>query len=133
MTEHKYFTLEELTRSKKAEKLGIDNEPKDDKILENLDFTMTRLDEIREAYGKPIIINSGYRSKELNEAVGGVKTSYHTTGLAVDIRWDKDLFKFIRNNCKFDKLILEKSKTGKWIHLQFRTSNERNQVIILKA
>lgn len=49
---------------------------------------MGKLDEIREGYGKPIIINSGYRSPELNKAVGGVVQSYHQKGLAVDIKWD---------------------------------------------
>lgn len=132
--EHKYFTLEELTRSETAEKLGIDNEPKDEFTISNLHWIMTRLDEIREAWGKPIIITSGYRCEQLNKAVGGVTTSYHQLGLAVDIKWDEELFKFIRKNFKFDKLIHEKGKNGAhWIHLQFRQYNERNECFELVA
>lgn len=133
-TEHKYFTLEELTRSDTAKKLGIDNEPKDDFTISNLHWIMTRLDKIREAWGKPIIITSGYRCEKLNQAVGGVTTSYHQLGLAVDIKWDLKLFKFIRDNFQYDKLIHEKGKGGShWIHLQFRHFNERNECFELMA
>ena len=131
--EHKYFTMDELIASKTAKKLKIDNTPKDDFTISNLHWIMTRLDDIREAWGKPIIITSGYRCEELNKAVGGVTTSYHQLGLAVDIKWNQKLFNFIRDNFKFDKLIEERSGSGKWIHLQFRHYNERQQVLTLQA
>ena len=85
---HKYFTLSALCNSETADKLGINNIPVQQETLDNLDYIMGKLDEIREGYGKPIIINSGYRSPELNKAVGGVVQSYHQKGLAVDIKWD---------------------------------------------
>ena len=72
-----YFKVEELLRSETAERYGIDNTPTDDEIIDNLNYTIQRLDEIREGYGKPIIINSGYRCPELNRKVGGVSSSFH--------------------------------------------------------
>ena len=61
--------------------------PKDKDIIDNLNYTIRRLEEIRVGYGKPIIINSCYRCAELNKLVGGVKDSMHTKGLAVDLKW----------------------------------------------
>lgn len=90
-----YFKVEELLRSETAERYGIDNTPTDDDIIDNINYTIRRLDEIREGYGKPIIINSGYRCPELNRKVGGVSSSFHQLGLAVDIRWDSDLFNYL--------------------------------------
>lgn len=72
-----YFKVEELLRSETAEKCGIDNTPTDDEIIDNLNYTIQRLDEIREGYGKSIIVNSGYRCPELNRKVGGVSSSFH--------------------------------------------------------
>lgn len=77
MKNHKYFTLAELCNSTVASQRGIDNTPTDPVILANLDYIMDQLDTIREGYGKPIIINSGYRCPALNKAVGGVADSYH--------------------------------------------------------
>lgn len=131
----KYFKVDEFLRSETAEKLGIDNVPTDHEIIENINATLERLNKIREGYGKKIYINSGYRCQALNEAVCGSKNSYHMTGLAVDIRWDADLFNYIMDNCEFDKLIREKYKTGMWIHLQFRSNpaDERGKVIYLNV
>lgn len=130
-----YFKVEEFLRSETADKLGIDNTPTDETIIDNINYSLERLNEIRESYGKPIIISSGYRCPELNKAVGGVPNSYHVLGLAVDLRWDADLFNYIMENCEFDKLIREKSKTGMWIHLQFRSNpaDERGKVIYLNV
>lgn len=77
MKNHKYFTLAELCNSSVASHLGIDNTPTDPVVLANLEYIMDQLDIIREGYGKPIIINSGYRCPALNKAVGGVADSYH--------------------------------------------------------
>ena len=80
-----YFTLRELTRSATAARLGIDNTP-DEKVTANLiRLAETVLDPLREAYGKPIIVSSGYRCPKLNKAVGGARTSQHMYGQAADI------------------------------------------------
>ena len=95
-------------------------------------------DTIREGYGKPIIINSGYRCPTLNKAVGGVADSYHQKGLAVDIRWDDKLIPYIMENAKFDKMIREHSSSGvRWIHIQWHSEAEKdkdlNKVFILNV
>ena len=126
----KYFKSWEITNSTKAKENNIDNTPTEDEIINNLNHTLQRLNTIREGYGKPIIISSGYRCPELNELVGGAKDSKHLTGLAVDLKWDKDLVEYIIDNFSFDKLIREKSGNVKWIHIQFRVdiSTERNLI-----
>ena len=81
-----YFTLEEFTYSITAQHLGIDNTPSKE-AMTNLERLVSRvLDPLREAWGSPIIVTSGYRCEELNKRVGGVKTSYHLRGMAADIR-----------------------------------------------
>lgn len=128
----KHFKSWEITYSYVAEQNNIDNTPTDETIIENLNYTLQRLEEIREGYNKPIVISSGYRCEELNKLVGGVDDSKHLTGLAVDLKWDSDLVEYLIENCSFDKLIREKSGKTKWIHLQFRKNNERNLVISIK-
>lgn len=128
----KYFTISEFTKSSTAEKNHIDNSIPN-VLLENALYTLKRLDDIREKYGKPIIITSGYRCPSLNKLVGGVATSYHQKALAADLKWDAALYDFIAYNCKYDKLIFEKSKNSKWIHIQFNPDGERQQHFSLNA
>ncbi len=81
----KYFTLLELTRSHTASLRAMDNNPPND-VVYNLEWLCSQaLDPLREAIGSPIIVSSGYRCPELNNAVGGSPTSYHLLGLAADI------------------------------------------------
>lgn len=129
-----YFKSWEIVNSTKAEENNIDNTPTEDEIINNLNHTLQRLNAIREGYGKPIIISSGYRCPELNELVGGAKDSKHLTGLAVDLKWDTDLVEYIIDNFSFDKLIREKSGNVKWIHIQFRKdiSTERNLIYYIE-
>ena len=82
----KHFKKEEFTYSITAQHLGIDNTPSKEAVT-NLERLVSRvLDPLREAWGSPIIVTSGYRCEELNKRVGGVKTSYHLRGMAADIR-----------------------------------------------
>lgn len=81
----RYFTLKELTHSDTALRLGLDNTP-GVTASDNLIYLVEKLlDPIRERYGAPIIVISGYRSPAVNEAVGGVATSQHLRGEAADI------------------------------------------------
>ena len=81
-----YFSLEELTYSATAQARHIENVPSAE-AKRNLELLVKCvLDPIREAWGAPIIVNSGYRCEELNKAVGGAKYSYHMQGMAADIR-----------------------------------------------
>ena len=85
MKESKYFRLEELLRSDKAMAAQIENLPSWMDVDNLLDLAVLVLDPIREAWGQPLIVTSGYRSPQLNAAVGGVPTSAHMDGCAVDI------------------------------------------------
>ena len=85
-TKHKYFTIEELCQSATADKYGIANKPSA-AIEKNLHLLIENiLDPLREAYGGPIHVNSGYRCEALNAKVGGSKTSEHMYGRAADIK-----------------------------------------------
>lgn len=126
-----YFSIYEVVHSEVAEEKGIFNLPLDEKVIDNLNYSVSRMDEIREGYGKPININSWYRCKELNAEVGGAENSKHLTGLAVDIRYDKDLLEYLKQKPQYDKLILEKAGKTKWLHIQFKRdrSKELNRVL----
>ena len=128
----KWFTNEEFTRSATAERLGIDNDVPEE-LQDNADYTLQRLDDIREAYGHPIVITSGYRCPALNKAVGGKPTSQHLKAQAADLKWSSHLWEFLLNYSKFDQLIEETSKRTKWIHISFNKDGERNQVIHLRV
>lgn len=130
----KYFSIEEMTKSDTAKAKGIDNTPSQE-VIDNLTKLIEAvLDPLREWYGKPITVNSGYRCEALNKAVGGSKTSDHMTGRAADIdtgskEENKKLFDYIKDNLEFDQLIDEKNLA--WVHVSFRENNNRKQVLYL--
>lgn len=131
----KYIKAAEMTYSYTAHRLGIKNVPEDDDIIDNINYTIKRLDDIRQRYGSPIRINSGYRCPELNKAVGGKPNSQHLKGEAVDLKWDPNLVLFIQEKYHFDQLIIEKSKSAKWIHISWKIDEEleRGQVLCLNV
>ena len=81
----KYFTIKELTASATAQREGIDNRPPTSAYHLLHVLVEQLLDPIREAWGAPILVSSGYRCKELNALVGGAKNSHHLLGCAADI------------------------------------------------
>ena len=83
--EASYFTIPELCASATAQREGIDNRPTESAYHLLHVLVDQLLDPIREAWGEPIVVSSGYRSKELNALVGGVKNSHHLLGCAADI------------------------------------------------
>lgn len=104
-----YFTIKEMTKSRTAELCNMDNTPTKE-IIENLKKVMYILDIVRGHMGKPILVNSGYRCRKLNEMVGGVRGSMHTRGLAADFRTGKEedidiMFEFLKENQKEFKII----------------------------
>lgn len=116
--DHKYFTITELIRSDLAMRRGIDNTPPAEAHRE-LHRLMDYLDSVRENYGAPIRVSSGYRSPALNAAVGGKPTSQHLKGQAADLVTD-DLTKLgnvIRRVGGFDQLIYEHVGGARWIHV----------------
>ena len=132
-----YFTISELTASATALREGIDNRPS--KCAFHLLHVLVDqlLDPIREAWGEPIMVSSGYRCKELNALVGGVKNSHHILGCAADLiagnKADhRKLFNLIQQmqqagQIKFTQLIWEGD--GRWIHISYVPSDLRCQVI----
>jgi zinc D-Ala-D-Ala carboxypeptidase len=132
------FTTEEATRSTKAVQLGIDNSMTP-KILRDAEwFALNVLQPIRDRIGKPFIITSWYRSPALNKAVGGVQTSAHLSGTAIDVNIqglttkqanDVILVALKDLRIQFDQVINEANKkTGAtWVHLSAKRTGNRNQ------
>ena len=145
-----HFTLGELTVSKSHPE--VYNIPSHVHI-ENLKRVCVWLEALRERYnqryvlagaGGPIIITSGYRSAELNRKVGGVATSNHLTGCAVDIRvaGKKQLIRYAcilldyadETKQDFDEILLERGAAGTiWLHFAVRAQGNRRKINFLKA
>lgn len=124
----KNLSLAECTKSLTAKRLGIDNTP-DDWEIENLraiaEFVFQPL---RDAFRCPIFVSSGYRSEELNTAIGGSSRSQHVQGRALDLDADvyggctnDQIFRYILNNLTFDQLIWEfgDEDCPDWVHVSF--------------
>ena len=135
----KNFTLEEFIRSSTAERMGIDNVPKDEEVIENMKaLCLEVLQPLRDYVGAPVHINSGYRCPELNVAVGGVKNSQHCRGEAADIRiaspkQGREWAAWIEDNCRFDQMLLERNKNGAvWLHVSCKRDAEANRQVFKK-
>lgn len=133
----KYFTIKELTKSDTALRHGISNVPNKQQENNLRKLVETVLDPLREKYGKPIIVTSGFRSEKLNLILGGAKTSQHQTGEAVDIRSvedtpeeNKKIFDLIKElDLPFDQLINEYNYD--WIHVSCSDKN-RKQILNIR-
>ena len=125
----KYFTLRELTRSATARLHGIDNTPPANAVKALHALVDNVLDPLREAWGGPIKVNSGYRCPELNKLVGGTPTSQHQRGEAADITvgsrsGNRRLLALIKRlRLPYDQLIDEKG--CRWIHVSHRATGNR--------
>lgn len=131
----KYFTIEEMIKSSTATAKRIDNTP-NQTVIDNLTKLIEIvLDPLREWYGKPIRVNSGYRCEALNKAVGSkAKNSQHLYGEAADITAgskaeNEKLFNYIKDNLPFDQLINESDFS--WVHVSYREGRLRKQVLAL--
>ena len=108
------LSLSEVLVSQTAKRLGLSNEPTKEH-LENLEVTASKIFQpVRDYFKVSIYVSSGYRSKELNKAIGGAKTSQHMKGEALDLDADvygvitnSDIFNYIKDNLEFDQLIWE--------------------------
>lgn len=135
----KYFSIGELSQSDTADKMGIPNRPNTMQKMNMEKLIVNVLDPIRSLYGKPIYVNSGFRSESLNKAVGGAKNSQHMFGQAADITtgsreenkklWDVVMFLFQEGDIDFDQLIDEKNLS--WIHISYNEDNNRGQILKL--
>lgn len=134
----KYFKIAEFVRSETADKRGINNRCKKEHVANITTLVNKVLDPLREAYGNPIRITSGYRCPELNKAVKGSATSDHVNGRAADIvgtpntkAENKKLFYLIQSlGLPFDQLINESDFS--WVHVSYRSESEnRGQVLAM--
>jgi hypothetical protein len=133
----KSFTLNELTKSQEATRLGIDNTPNEEHILNLKLLCENVLQPIRDYYGMPVSVSSGYRSAKLCEAVGSSSKSQHTKGQAADFEIfgvaNKDLADFVVKNLDYDQCILEfwneNEPNSGWVHCSFNSSGNRKQFL----
>lgn len=138
ISEHLY--LAEVIRSESAKRYGISNMPIEEHIANFKLLAENIFEPIRSHFRCPILISSGYRSKELNNKIGGSKTSQHCLGQAVDIDMDgtdygatnADIFKYIKSDLPFDQLIWEfgNDNNPDWVHVSY---SDRHRKEILKA
>lgn len=115
----KYFTLKELVNSDTAKEKNIDNVPNFEHIVNLYRLCDKVLEPARKELGRPITVTSGYRSPELNKAVGGVSNSQHLTGCAADLKCTNlvELFDVLSENPEIDQLLFEDNGVTLWIHV----------------
>ncbi len=123
-----HLSLAEVTKSQTATRLGIDNTPTVTHMIALRDIAENVFEPIRNHFGVPVGISSGYRSKSLNDAIGGSSRSQHCHGQALDIDADiygritnGELFRYIRHGLDFDQLIWEfgDDNDPAWVHVSF--------------
>ena len=130
----KNFTLDEMLASQTAKRKNIMNVPDAQQMCNLAALVHNILQPLRDWWGKEVKIGSGFRSKDLNKAVGGVPNSQHLAGQAADLCIDGDLKKgrqwiiWIMENCDFDQLIFEHNTKGSyWVHVSFRTDGKNRR------
>ena len=129
------FSLQELTFSQIAARRGLDNTPPP-KVKDNLERLAFFLEQVRKLFNKPLLISSGYRSREVNEAVGGSKTSQHCEGCAADFNVkgmspNAVVRAIVDNGVPYDQVILE---FDSWIHISIpniKGATPRKQALII--
>jgi zinc D-Ala-D-Ala carboxypeptidase len=136
----KHLSLAEVSRSETAKRKGINNTPSGEHLENFKKLAENIFEPIREHFGVPIHISSGYRSKELNSAIGGSATSQHCSGEAIDIDMDgsasgvtnAQVFNFIKDNLQFDQLIWEfgSDSNPDWVHVSYETTGKQRKQIL---
>jgi hypothetical protein len=134
----KHLSLAEVSRSETAKRKGISNTPSGEHLENFKKLAENIFEPIREHFAVPIHISSGYRSKELNAAIGGSLTSQHCQGEAIDIDMDgtsitnAQIFNFIKDNLNFDQMIWEfgTNSNPDWVHVSYEsTGKQRKQIL----
>jgi hypothetical protein len=133
----KNFTMAEFTKSQTAERQGIDNTPEGEHLDAAIALFENVVQPVRDNFGTTVI-NSGYRSPDLNAAVGGSSKSQHCKGEAADIECpgtpNADLAQWIADNLDFDQLILEFYTPGipdsGWVHVSYKADGSNRGSIL---
>lgn len=138
----KNFSLEEMCYSATANRMKIKNYTTDNVIVSKLMLLCEHiLQPVRDHFGKPVVINSGYRCPSLNTAVKGAKNSQHLTGEACDFEImglsNYELACWVKDNLDFDQLILEycdnlrNDINAGWVHCSYRAYGNRHQLLTI--
>lgn len=121
----KNFSLEEFTKSETADRLKVDNAPGSEQIINLCALVHHVLQPLRDHYGQPVKISSGYRCQALNKAVGGVSNSQHMRGQAADIKIPgvapDNIADYIANHLPYDQVILYPS----FVHVSYSIQSNR--------
>lgn len=135
----KHISYSEATKSSAAKAAKVDNTPGVVELASMRLLAENVFEPLREWYGKPIKINSFYRSKALNTAVGGSSTSDHVKGMAIDLDTpsnaeNKKLFDWLKDNVEYTQLIWEYGdKSGPdWVHISYDKNNLKKQILYIK-
>ena len=136
----KHISDKEATFSRTALRLDIQNQPDEDQLYYMQLIAEEVFEPLREWVGKPIKINSFYRCRQVNKAIGGSIKSQHCKGQAIDIddiyghKTNSQMFKWIKKNLDFDQMIWEfgDDKNPNWVHVSY-VSPEENRNRCLKA
>ena len=142
------LSLKEMLKSRTASRLAINNSPTVEHIENMREMALNIFQPIRDYFGVPIHISSGYRSEALNKAIGGahrykdgkyVATSQHCKGEAIDLDRDSfsdpnnaEIFHFIKKNLNFDQLIWEfgNEVNPAWVHCSYTRGRNRGEVLV---
>jgi len=132
------LSLAEATSSATALRKGIANKPTQQHLINLKEVALHIFQPCREHFGKPLRVTSGYRSEELNKAIGGSSKSQHSKGEALDMQstkgyTNKELFMFIKDHLNFDQLIGEfPDNVGEyaWVHCSYKKEGNRGEVLI---
>jgi hypothetical protein len=135
----KHLALAEVVRSETAKRKGISNMPTEEHTINFKLLAENIFEPIREHFGVPIHISSGYRSKELNASIGGSESSDHCKGMAIDLDQqghsqgitNKEIFEYIKANLKFKQLIWEggTKEEPDWVHCSYDENNLKQEIL----
>ncbi len=134
----KHISYKEAVKSRTATINGIDNHPDQEQLERMKNVAEKVFEPLREHFGVPIVINSFFRSEELNRRIGGATRSSHMTGEAIDIDdtmggvTNSEMFHWIKDNLVFEKMIWEygNDESPNWIHVSLSMDGEnKNQLL----
>lgn len=135
----KNLSLLECVTSQTAERKGIDNTPDADVICNLKTIAEKVFQPLRTHFKKPIRVSSGYRSPNLNRAIGGSVTSQHVKGEALDLQatngfTNRQIYDYVKKNLDFDQLIWEYGTDNEpaWVHVSYRAKGNRKQILRIK-
>lgn len=134
----KHLSLSEVIKSGTAKRLGIDNTPTPEHMHNILLIAEKVFEPVREHFGKPLYVSSGYRSETLNKAIKGSSRSQHCKGEALDLDaqvyggfTNKELFDYIKDNLVFDQMIWEfgTDEEPDWVHVSYKKGKNRGEML----